>query len=213
MYQNNIYNKYKTIDPTIHHIVPGNRNPNPEITAGTTETHFQGFTVNTKYAHSNPNAICTLSSPVSLGKVLHVGCHLKNAGIQLHAKSNKDDEEEEEEEDDDDIDLSDRDWRAFRAQLVMDASTTGTDAEKDDGSSTMSSSSSSTSTSTSSKAEIITDENDSIPKSEIIKNAKNNNLFTPKSTCHLIYCNSQKKWFPMKTISTIYKIDQKRNAL
>jgi len=60
---------------------------------------------------------------------------------------------------------------------------------------------------------IITDENDSIPKSEIIKNAKNNNLFTPKSTCHLIYCNNQKKWFPMKTISTIYKIDQKRNVL
>lgn len=53
---------------------------------------------------------------------------------------------------------------------------------------------------------IRTNENDSILKSDIISNAKNNNSYTPKSTNHLIYCNKSGEWFPLKIISSIYEI-------
>ena len=46
---------------------------------------------------------------------------LRNIQLQSKAENYNDNEEED---DDDDIDLSDRDWRAFRAQLVMESSST-----------------------------------------------------------------------------------------
>lgn len=53
---------------------------------------------------------------------------------------------------------------------------------------------------------IITNEDDSILKSEIIMNAQNRKLYPPKSTNHLIFCNSSNKWLPIKVISSIYEI-------
>ena len=53
---------------------------------------------------------------------------------------------------------------------------------------------------------IITNEDDSILKSEIIINAQNRKLYPPKTTNHLIFCNSRKKWLPIKVISSIYEI-------
>ena len=53
---------------------------------------------------------------------------------------------------------------------------------------------------------VITDEDDSFLKSEIITNAQNKKLYPPKSTNHLIFCNRINKWFPMKAISSIYEI-------
>ena len=53
---------------------------------------------------------------------------------------------------------------------------------------------------------IITNENDSILKSEIIMNAQNRKLYPPKTTNHLIFCDSSNKWLPIKVISSIYEI-------
>jgi hypothetical protein len=55
---------------------------------------------------------------------------------------------------------------------------------------------------------VITNEDNSILKSDIITNAKSKKLYPPKSTNHLIYCNKKNKWFPMKAISSIYKISK-----
>ncbi len=133
---------------------------------------IQGFTVNTKCTNSNNiNSVSKTLIP-SLSNDIHsfAGCHhhhhrrrrrrdhyTKNRRIQeLNAKFS-DNNEEEDDDDDDDIDLSDRDWRAFRAQLVMDSSSS-TDEANDD--SNASSSSSSKSSPSSSAAEIITDATD-----------------------------------------------------
>ena len=51
---------------------------------------------------------------------------------------------------------------------------------------------------------IITDKEDSFSKKEIILNSKRKNLYNPKSTKHLIYCNNNKEWFPITLISSLY---------
>ena len=53
---------------------------------------------------------------------------------------------------------------------------------------------------------IITDENDTFSKKDIITNSKKNILFEPKSTRHLIYCNKNKSWFPITLISSWYNL-------
>ena len=51
---------------------------------------------------------------------------------------------------------------------------------------------------------IITDKEDSFSKKEIILNSRRKNLYDPKSTKHLIYCNNNKEWFPITLISSLY---------
>ena len=53
---------------------------------------------------------------------------------------------------------------------------------------------------------IITDKNDTLLKKDIISNSKNNNLYEPKTTKHLIYCNENKKWFPITLVSSLYNL-------
>ena len=53
---------------------------------------------------------------------------------------------------------------------------------------------------------IITNEKDSILKSEIISNAQNHNLYSPKSTNHLIYSDGEDRWLPLNTISSTYEL-------
>ena len=53
---------------------------------------------------------------------------------------------------------------------------------------------------------IITDKNDTLLKKDIISNSQNNNLYEPKTTKHLIYCNENKKWFPITLISSLYNL-------
>jgi len=53
---------------------------------------------------------------------------------------------------------------------------------------------------------IITDKNDTLLKKDIIFNSQNNNLYEPKTTKHLIYCNENKKWFPITLVSSLYNI-------
>jgi len=58
---------------------------------------------------------------------------------------------------------------------------------------------------------IITDEKDSLSKSKIINNSLNGNLFEPKSTKHLVYCNKNKSWFPVTLLSSLYLIEFIKN--
>ncbi|MDG2475490.1 MAG: ParB N-terminal domain-containing protein [Flavobacteriaceae bacterium] len=51
---------------------------------------------------------------------------------------------------------------------------------------------------------IITDLGDSFSKKEIIFNSQQKNLYEPKSTKHLIYCNYNKDWFPITLVSSLY---------
>ena len=53
---------------------------------------------------------------------------------------------------------------------------------------------------------IITDKNDTLLKKDIISNSQNNNLYEPKTTNHLIYCNENKKWFPITLVSSLYNL-------
>lgn len=53
---------------------------------------------------------------------------------------------------------------------------------------------------------IITDKNDTLLKKDIISNSQNNNLYEPKTTNHLIYCNENKKWFPINLVSSLYNL-------
>ena len=53
---------------------------------------------------------------------------------------------------------------------------------------------------------IITDKNDTLLKKDIIYNSQNNNLYEPKTTKHLIYCNENKKWFPITLVSSLYNL-------
>jgi hypothetical protein len=53
---------------------------------------------------------------------------------------------------------------------------------------------------------IITNDNDSLSKNNIINNSKTKNLYNPKTTKHLIYCNSNKDWFPIRLISSLYSL-------
>jgi len=56
---------------------------------------------------------------------------------------------------------------------------------------------------------IITDENDSFSKNEIILNSKKGILYKPKSTKHLIFCNNKKTWHPITLISSWYSLSEK----
>ena len=51
---------------------------------------------------------------------------------------------------------------------------------------------------------IITDLGDNFSKKEIIFNSQQKNLYEPKSTKHLIYCNYNKDWFPITLVSSLY---------
>ena len=53
---------------------------------------------------------------------------------------------------------------------------------------------------------IITDKSDALLKKDIISNSQNNNLYEPKTTKHLIYCNENKKWFPITLVSSLYNL-------
>ena len=56
---------------------------------------------------------------------------------------------------------------------------------------------------------IITGKNETLLKKDIISNSQNNNLYEPKTTKHLIYCNENKKWFPITLISSLYNLSLK----
>jgi len=56
---------------------------------------------------------------------------------------------------------------------------------------------------------IITGKNKTLLKKDIISNSQNNNLYEPKTTKHLIYCNENKKWFPITLISSLYNLSIK----
>ena len=58
---------------------------------------------------------------------------------------------------------------------------------------------------------IITDEKDSLSKNKIINNSLNGNLFEPKTTKHLVYCNKNKSWFPVTLLSSLYLLKSIKN--
>ena len=53
---------------------------------------------------------------------------------------------------------------------------------------------------------IKTDSKNSYSKYDIIENAKNGNLYEPKSTKHLSYCEEELDWFPITLISTLFNL-------
>lgn len=53
---------------------------------------------------------------------------------------------------------------------------------------------------------IITDDNDSLSKMEIINNSVSKKLYSPKTTKHLVYCNNNKSWFSITLLSSLYLI-------
>jgi len=53
---------------------------------------------------------------------------------------------------------------------------------------------------------IITNDNDSLSKLDIINNSKNKSLYNPKTTKHLIYCNRNRNWLPITLISSLYSL-------
>tara|TARA_A100001015_G_scaffold268143_1_gene318777 strand:- start:4043 stop:4495 length:453 start_codon:yes stop_codon:yes gene_type:complete len=55
---------------------------------------------------------------------------------------------------------------------------------------------------------IITDDNDSFSKSEIILNSKKGILYEPKSTKHLIFCNNKKTWHHINLLSSWYSLSE-----
>tara|TARA_Y100000994_G_C15600793_1_gene404575 strand:- start:227 stop:667 length:441 start_codon:yes stop_codon:yes gene_type:complete len=53
---------------------------------------------------------------------------------------------------------------------------------------------------------IKTNDDDSFSKHEIIENAKKGDLYKPKSTKHLIYCEKESKWVPITLISALFNL-------
>lgn len=53
---------------------------------------------------------------------------------------------------------------------------------------------------------IITDEKDTFSKKEIIYRSKTGDLFEPKSTKHLVFCNDKLNWYPITLISSWYNL-------
>jgi len=53
---------------------------------------------------------------------------------------------------------------------------------------------------------IITTEKNIIPKKSIIKRALSGNLFDPKSTKHMVFCEKKNDWFPIILISSLFQI-------
>ena len=56
---------------------------------------------------------------------------------------------------------------------------------------------------------IITGKNETLLKKDIISNSQNNNLYDPKTTKHLIYCNESKMRHPITLISSLYNLSVK----
>lgn len=56
---------------------------------------------------------------------------------------------------------------------------------------------------------IITDEKDTFSKKEIIYRSKTGDLFEPKSTKHLVFCNDKLNWYPITLISSWYNLKSK----
>ena len=46
-------------------------------------------------------------------------------------------------------------------------------------------------------------------KEDIIKHSETGNLYEPKSTKHLIFCNESKKWHPITLVSSLYNLSLK----
>ena len=56
---------------------------------------------------------------------------------------------------------------------------------------------------------IMTDRNNSLLKEDIINNSKAGNLYEPKSTKHLIFCDESKEWHPITLVSSLYNLSLK----
>ena len=56
---------------------------------------------------------------------------------------------------------------------------------------------------------IMTDKDNSLLKEDIIKHSERGNLYEPKSTKHLIFCNESKKWHPITLVSSLYNLSLK----
>ena len=56
---------------------------------------------------------------------------------------------------------------------------------------------------------IMTDKSNSLVKEDIIKNSKSGNLYEPKTTKHIIYCNESKNWYPITLVSSLYNLPVK----
>tara|TARA_B100000161_G_scaffold265479_1_gene241917 strand:+ start:2769 stop:3221 length:453 start_codon:yes stop_codon:yes gene_type:complete len=53
---------------------------------------------------------------------------------------------------------------------------------------------------------IRTTDNNSILKEDLIRNAKKNKLYSPKSTKHSVFCNENKLWSPITLLSTLFEL-------
>ena len=56
---------------------------------------------------------------------------------------------------------------------------------------------------------IMTDKDNSLLKEDIIKHSETGNLYEPKSTKHIIFCNESKKWQPITLVSSLYNLSLK----
>ena len=56
---------------------------------------------------------------------------------------------------------------------------------------------------------IMTDKDNSLLKEDIIKHSETGNLYEPKSTNHIIFCNESKKWHPITLVSSLYNLSLK----
>lgn len=54
--------------------------------------------------------------------------------------------------------------------------------------------------------DIRTTDNNSILKEDLIRNAKKNKLYSPKSTKHSVFCNKNKLWSPITLLSTLFEL-------
>ena len=54
--------------------------------------------------------------------------------------------------------------------------------------------------------DIRTTDNNSILKEDLIRNAKKNKLYSPKSTKHSVFCNESKLWSPITLLSTLFEL-------
>ena len=54
--------------------------------------------------------------------------------------------------------------------------------------------------------DIRTTDNNSILKEDLIRNAKKNKLYSPKSTKHSVFCNDSKLWSPITLLSTLFEL-------
>ena len=57
-----------------------------------------------------------------------------------------------------------------------------------------------------SNKDIRTTDNNSILKEDLIRNAKKNKLYSPKSTKHSVFCNQSKLWSPITLLSTLFEL-------